>query len=221
MSWWNRFRRGAVAPSSTERLQDVRLRLKEWSEEAGRQARREMRVWRDSQGDVLSLALLDEGHGLPELSDGTAVRRWSRSIAESRAAGLIEVRVVAGTMGLIYKRLEIPAYIFTGMLFMPSHETYMVWTIVAGERGTTGMREAFVTHELMNSGGLTLRDYECSWAQDPYDATYRGVDRSVLRFVSDHECYDERFPEHPLSKIRRTLTALPASVHVVSSTRKA
>jgi hypothetical protein len=189
--------------------------MQEWSEEAGSGG---MRVWRDPRGDVLSLAILDDPGVFPELSDETAVQQWSRSIAEDRAAGLIEVRVVAGTIGLIYKRLEKPAYIFTGMLFMPRQESCLVWTVVAGERGTTGVREAVVTSELMNAGKLTLQDYECSWAQDPYDVSYRGVDRSVLRFVSDDECYDEQFPEHPLPKVRRILATLPASVQVASGT---
>jgi hypothetical protein len=77
------------------------------------------------------------------------------------------------------------------------------------EIGTTGMREAVITAELMNSAKLTMQDYDRSWAQDPYDHSYGGVDRSVLRFASDDESYDARFPEHPLSKIRRVLATLP------------
>ena len=211
MSWWKRFRRGGPTPSSDELLQFVRLTMPEWREETGSSR---MRVWRDSRDDVLSLAIL--GESLPELSDETAVQQWSRSIAEVRAAGLIEVRVVAGTIGVIYKRLEKPAYIFTGMLFMPRQLACLVWTVVAGEHGLTGVREAVVTAELINAGELTLHDYERSWAQDPYEASYRGVDRSVLRFVSDDECYDERFPEHPLSRVRRILATLPASVQIAS-----
>jgi hypothetical protein len=153
------------------------------------------------------------------LSDETDLQQWCRALAESGAAGLIEVRVAAAALGatvsLIYKRLEVPAYIFTGMLLVPS-QSY-VWTVVAGERGTTGVREAVVTAELMNAGKLTIQDYERSWARDPYDPGYRGVDRSVLRFISDDECYDDRFPEHPLSKVRRVLATLPSSVQVGSS----
>lgn len=217
MSWWKRFWRGVSAPSSDELLQFVRLTTPEWSEEAGKSG---MRVWRNSPGDVLSLAILGESsRGLPELSDMTAVQQWFRSIAEERAAGLIEVRVVAGTIRVIHKRLEKPAYIFTGSLFMPRQEACLVWTLVSGERGTTGVREAVVAAELFNAGKLTKQNFERSWAQDPYDASYRGVARSVLRFISDDEIYDERFPEHPLSKIRRILATLPASVQVASGGR--
>ena len=75
----------------------------------------------------------------------------------------------------------------------------------------TGLREAVVTSELMGSGELNLEGYERSWAQDPYDPSYRGADRSVLRFMSDDPVYDERFPQHPLSKVRRVLADLPTS----------
>jgi len=110
---------------------------------------------------------------------------------------------------LIYKRLEIPAYIYTGMAFVPLPSACAVLTLVAGELGTTGVREAVVTTELMNSGQLTLQGYESRWARDPFDEGYRGVDRSVLRFLSDDERYDDRFPDHPLSKIRGLFVRLP------------
>src|SRR5262245_56883344 len=100
------------------------------------------------------------------------------------------------------------------MLFAPAAEPPQVWTIYAEERGTTGMREAVITTELFNAGSMTLQDYKLSWARDPYDASYNAVDRSVLRFVSDDKSYDDRFPQHPLTKVRRLLAALPSSVYV-------
>ena len=89
-----------------------------------------------------------------------------------------------------------------------------VWTVVAEEHGTTGVREAMITAELFNAGSMTIEDYERSWARDPYDSKYRGVDRSVLRFVSDDESYDERFPQHPLTKVRQIIVALPTSIDI-------
>jgi hypothetical protein len=79
---------------------------------------------------------------------------------------------------------------------------------VAGEHGTTGIREAVITAGLMEEGKLTVESYKASWAQDPYDSTYCGVDRSTLRYMSDDETYDPQFPQHPLSKVRRELHRL-------------
>lgn len=216
MSWWKRLWRGRGEPSYPERLRAVRLAMQGWNEETSSGG---MRAWRDPEGSVLSFAIPDGGLGLPALSDVTALQQWARSIAETRAAGLIQVRVATGALGagvsLIYKRLEKTASIFTGMLLVPSRSH--VWTVVAGERGTTGVREAVVTDILLKAGKMTIEDYERSWASDPYDPSYRGVDRSVLRFVSDDERYDELFPEHPLSKVRRVLATLPSSVQVEST----
>ena len=211
---------GVDRPAPSERLRGVRLTMHGWNEEPA--PRGGLRGWRDPDGDVLTLAIPDNAFDLPPLSDITALQQWSRALAESRAGGLIEIRTTAGPLGsavtLIYKRLEKPAYVFTGMLLVPSQAH--VWTTVARERGTTGVREAVVTTELMNAGKLTIQDYERTWASDPYDPGYRGVERSALRFISDDERYDERFPGHPLSKVRRVLAIVPNSVLVEPPSKK-
>ena len=98
-------------------------------------------------------------------------------------------------------------------MFINSEElSFLIWTIVAGERGTSGLREAIVTASLMKAGTLTLEDYERSWAHDPYEPGYHGVDRIVLRSMSDDETYDQQFPWHPLSKVRQVLAVLPSAV---------
>jgi len=76
----------------------------------------------------------------------------------------------------------------------------------------TGVREAIVTATLISEGKLKPQEYELHWAHDPYESAYSGVDRSALRSLSDDESYDEQFPLHPLSKVRRTLAALPSNV---------
>ncbi|HEX8800584.1 MAG TPA: hypothetical protein VF772_18330, partial [Terriglobales bacterium] len=64
----------------------------------------------------------------------------------------------------------------------------------------------------MKACKLTLEEYERRWAQDPYEPAYQGVDRVVLRFVSDDKNYDAQFPQHALSKVRRVMMALPDNV---------
>ncbi|HEV8494288.1 MAG TPA: hypothetical protein VGR76_18555 [Candidatus Angelobacter sp.] len=179
-----------------------------------------MRYWRNSHGDVMSVAIVGSLMGFPHLSNVPAWQKYARGLAESRTAGLIEVRPSSGKngagMALIYKRNQKAAYFFTGMLIVPRGDASQIWTAVAGECGTTGVREAVITKELFDSGAYTIEDYRNSFAQDPYEPGYQGVDRSLLRFFSDDERYDERFPHHPLSRIRQTLAALPESVAVIS-----
>jgi hypothetical protein len=194
---------------SPKGLNFVSLNMPGWSEDASSDG--DLRVWHDHQGNVLSLAA-PKSLGLPNISNKTALQGYARELAESRHAGLIEVRAFTGTLGaavgLAYKRLQKPAYVFTGMLLAPRQDHTQVWTVVAAERGITGEREAVITAELMK----TIHDYERSWAQDPYNPSYCRIDRSVLRFMSDDERYDVRFPEHPLSNVRRVLAALPLCV---------
>lgn len=219
MSWWKRLLHGRSALTSSEQYRAVCLTLPAWREQS---PEGDLRVWQDPQNDILSLAIPDDPFEYPDLSDVDTLRCWSRSLARDRRAGLVEVRTFEGTLGaafgLIYKRLEKPAYVFTGMLFVPGKN--QIWTVVAGERGMTGIREATVTAELANEGKLTPQNYESFW-HDPYEPAYSGVHISVLRFVSDDECYDDRFQTHPLSKVRRVMTALPDSVQVLNSVTEA
>lgn len=149
----------------------VRLTMRGWRDEGTRD---DMRGWRDEQGDFISLVVTDETLGPTQLTDEVALQQFFRSLAESRGGGLIDVRVSGGPLGrtasVIYKRLQKPAYVFTAMLFAPVAEPPQVWTVVAGERGTTGVREAIITAELLNAGDMTIDDYKRSWAKDPYDA---------------------------------------------------
>lgn len=71
-----------------------------------------------------------------------------------------------------------------------------------------------MTATLMKHCKLTVDEYIRSWAQDPYEPDYAGVDRSVLRFVSDDRIYDEQFPDHPLPKVRHVLALLSANIQL-------
>lgn len=214
MSWWTRLwgKEKPNLPVPVNPLHAMQLEMAGWKEE---QQDDSMRRWRNSHGDLMTLAIFGN-LGLPPISQEAAWQRWSRQLAESRKAGLIEVRPHSAkngsAMGLIYKNLKKPAYVFTGVLIFPKGDASQVWTVMAGENGITGVREALITGELFESGSYTIQDYQNSFAQDPYDPGYHGVDRSVLRFVSDDERYDERFPNHPLTRVRRILAALPESV---------
>jgi hypothetical protein len=195
----------------------VRLNLPGWSEHTPTE---DLRIWHDSEGDVLSLGISAKDVSPPEDCDEMTLRRWCRALAESRGGGLIEARAVTTWIGpsvsLIYKRLQEHACIYTGMLITSVQGRSLVWTIVKGERGTTGLRAAAVFATLLQAGKLTIDDFERRWAEDPYEPAYKGVDRSVLRNLADDESYDEKFPWHPLSKVRRLLAALPGNVQLVA-----
>jgi hypothetical protein len=199
--------------SSRTPLHQIGFTLPGWREEAPQGDRR---YWRDHEGNVLSLAVPEERIGYPYEWNEREQQQWCRDVASSRGAGLIEVQIMPSAVGqsasFIYKRREGMAYIYTGIFIIDIHSTSAIWTIVAGEHGTTGQRDAVVTLNSLNTGMLTLDDYNQWWAQDPYEPSFCGVDKSVLRFMSDDKIYDKEFPWHPLSKVRHLLASLPNSV---------
>jgi hypothetical protein len=165
--WSQWFRRRQSAADQPAAAESVELTLSGWEVEPHPEG---LRVWRNADGDVLSLGTA--GFALPDRFTESSVQFLARSIAERATAGLIEVRTgecrFGRTAALIYKRLIKPKYVYTGMLIIARPlDPDLVWTTVAGEIGTTGVREAVVTAELMNGGYLTLDEYQRSWAQDP------------------------------------------------------
>jgi hypothetical protein len=219
MGWWSRLRSRRGALAHIERSSWVCLTLPGWSESPSDE---DMRIWHDADGDVLSMIFLETGLDFPR-GDETNLRDWCREVAQNCEAGLIEAQSMACEIGpsvaFIYKRNprdQNTGYAYTGMFITSLQLGSLIWTIVARERGTSGLREAIVAGNLIKAGKLTVEDYKRCWAQDPYEPAYQGVDRSVLRFVSDDKNYDAQFPQHALSKVRRVISALPDSVCVDS-----
>jgi hypothetical protein len=168
--------------------------------------------WGDASGDAVRLALLPEDPTLPAPENAIALRTYCRRYAQQKKAGLLEVACTHGAEGtsctFVCKRLEIPAFTFFGVILIPNGHSMWQWLVIAGERGTTGIREAVVAAKMLEAGQLTIETYASSWACDPYEPSYAGVDRSTLRYLSDSEEYDEEFPDHPLTKVRRELRRL-------------
>ena len=148
----------------------------------------------------------------PDLSDVTAVRNYCRQSAEASDAALVEANVVQTSEGaaiqMIYKTPAGSGFLFTGLHLLPMVGASRTCKVVAGEPGTTGVREAIVTAHLLQEGRLNLETYESQWNCDPYDATYRAPANLRLRFMSDDPVYDRMFPEHPLTRVRRALQNL-------------
>jgi hypothetical protein len=160
----------------------------------------------------LTLGLFAQPPQCIESRNELEIRKWARALAESRSAGLIEVRLTDVETRIVFKELEMPTYYYTGVLITRVNGVTAHWTMTACELGMTGVREAVVTSQLFTEGKLSPNEYEGRFAQDPYEPSYHGVDRKVLRFMSDDERYDETFPEHPLSKVRRLQAILASHV---------
>jgi len=67
------------------------------------------------------------------------------------------------------------------------------------EKGISGSRDAYVFEIARRENLIDLDNNMLGWSVDPYDADFN---RGILRNLSEAEDYDEKFPEHPLSKAR-------------------
>ncbi len=208
MSWREKLWPFSKRPTVPDAVRKVNFTMAGWAEQ---EPNGNLRGWLRPNGSILSLG--DMGSHAWFSASETELRDLARQLAADREGGLIEVtRLRCGrnpAVRLIYKRLQAPAYVFTGMFMTPMGGAPLVWTIVDGERGVTGVREAVIGAEMWGSGQTkNIEDYERIWPQDPYDMLSLGVDRSVQRFISDNEEYDSRFPDHPLTGVRRFLDDL-------------
>jgi len=92
----------------------VRLSLAGWSEEERQEG---TRVWRDRDGDVLILVVLDSPFAGLDFSTEVELQNSARQLAQQLGGGLIEVGEVAprprSIVILIYKRLQLPAYVYS------------------------------------------------------------------------------------------------------------
>jgi hypothetical protein len=217
MPWWRRKRPAPRVIVSDPTLDSLCLSLDGWSEQPMTDVPQPLRLWTDADESAISIAAIKD-HKITArfATPGWSLPHWARFFARDQSGGLIEAQFVDLTFGpglrFIFKTLEKPAYMYHGQLTFARNDIDLFISVVCKELGTTGVREAVVTAELFEQGRLDLKEYERIFARDPYDPGYDGVDRSVLRFMSDDEVYDTRFPDHPLSKVRRLLVSLPREI---------
>ena len=100
-------------------------------------------------------------------------------------------------------------------MIIPGTGEHFAVTVSSVEGGTTGVRDALVTQELLGQGKLdpTKKDGPGKperWFHDPYDSKF---DEGALNNVADDERYDYLVPSHPLSKVRRVLRTVAESFH--------
>ncbi|MFI2371317.1 hypothetical protein [Streptomyces sp. NPDC018833] len=167
-------------------------------------------VWANDGGDILSLHFFGLPPDLPaSLDDGPALRAaLTRRTAEA-GGGLIEASVkTLGALPALRQILKLPlpgqpsGQAFIGSFTIPRADCSTVVKIQAAERGTTGMREAMVMAEVGPA------DY---FRPHPYAPEVQG---GLPFHAADHAQWDARFPDHPLSRVRRGLAALAEGVEV-------
>jgi hypothetical protein len=116
-----------------------------------------------------------------------------------------------------FQREPPPGIMVLGAVIVPRATFSHVIRVQCPEVGTTGTREAIVGNELMAEGRVTIRDGKLvGWQVGP-DAQ----PPLLARNLADDEVWDERFPDHCLSRCRRHLRYIAATARMGSETRAA
>lgn len=178
-----------------------------------------MRVWADdikSLSAVLSLEYFTQPPELPsKLTNINQVRFIYRSIANTSGAGLISADVVSvnkiDCIETIFKMLQ-PSrgMVYVGSLTIPFADFSYVVKVQAIEVGSS-KREAVVLARLL--GTSVKFNHETStvegWEQDPY---LPDEEFPLMPNRAEAVEYDDEFPEHSLSKVRRALHLVKATI---------
>jgi tetratricopeptide (TPR) repeat protein len=206
-------------PASGSLLHSVRFDTKDWI--LVKRSRNSLE-WRNAEGDTLCACVDGKVPAtLLGLPDRDSVRAFYREEAIRHGGGIVCAEIVqaGGILSVIvitkYERR--PAYAYDGTLIIPFKNSQYTVTIHSIERGVTGERDALVTSQLAERGELEIESAGTpgkprrvkGWFQDPYDPSYQG---SAIYSMSDDDRLDVLFPNHPLSKIRRCLGRIQATL---------
>ena len=184
----------------------------------------EITMWSNEYGDMLSLSV-NAGGGDIDVSDSEEVIRFSRQFVASQGGAVVSINIVFldshRAIEIIFKTEHGLGYAYRGGLFCPVETTLVSVYAIFSEHGTTGVREAYVTASLWDSGELKIDMPEGAehgesgkikgWFFDPYDPNFEG---ETLNSISDDISYDATFPDHPLSALRRTLMQVRDSMAI-------
>ncbi|MDQ0797764.1 hypothetical protein [Streptomyces sp. B1I3] len=165
-------------------------------------------AWVNDDGDVLSVHYFGLPPDLPTgLDDGPALRSTLTHRTAQAGGGLIEASVKRlGELPALRQILKLPlprrttGQAFIGSYTVPRAGCSTVVEVQAPERGMTGRREAVILAEV---------GPDRYYRPHPYAPDVQG---GLPFHAADHARWDEKFPDHPLSRVRRTLDALAQMV---------
>ena len=167
--------------------------------------------------------------GVPEipvsLADIDKLRFVYRTIANNSGAGLISADVFnVDGIDCVQTIFKMPqanrGMVYIGSLTVPFAEFSFVIKIQCQEVGFTGLREAVVLDRLFDEGtDVSEENGELkNWERDPYDP--EGA-YPLMPNRAEDERYDEDFPVHALSRVRRWLFQIRETLHFSEEVKQA
>ena len=177
-------------------------------------------VWQNNSREEISLHYNQNPPDLPcALTDLTGLRNYYRLCADRSGAGLVSCEPLnikgISCLKVICKVPQQPSGMaYVGTIVMPFSQGSYTIKVQAQERGITGQRESFILDKMMSKGlvGVDERTGNLTnWTKDPYDPR---IHTRIMRNPAEDERYDNTFPLHPLSRVRRILNGIIMSMQV-------
>ncbi len=161
-----------------------------------------VRVWRTEEGDAVGMYHFDSPPDLPR-SQPTIEDFLNAYASRAQSEGVevveLDICLAAGqqTLKTIIKAPQEPSGLtYVGALTLPFRDHSFVIKIQCEEWGMTGTREAFVLDFALAAEQVSIAD----------DGAIEG------QWNADDTCYDDQFPDHPLSRVRRWLPRIQDSL---------
>lgn len=178
-------------------------------------------VWQNDDGDGLSIHFHTQPPAFAaSLDDLEAVRAAVRAEATQAGAGIVEVDVISlddlPVVRSIVKKPQQPSGMtYEGSLLLLRRDCSAALKVLCREHGVTGLRDAAVFLRVTAGHDEPL---DLPWFQDPYDPLFEGL---VLRNPADDPEWDDRFPQHPLSRCRTHLQMIAGKVSFKADLKEA
>lgn len=176
--------------------------------------------WINKSGsETLTLHFFASRPDLPYPADLCELRRAYRDEISLAGGGVISIeQKEIGKLRSFVSIFKLPQSVqgmtYLGTITFPFSTCCFVIKILCSESESVGVRESLIASEFLESGQVSI-DLDSGkmlgWAEDPYSPDYSGP---ALRTRADDECYDERFPAHPLSRVRKLLTRIENSMQI-------
>lgn len=178
--------------------------------------------WESVTSDEMTLKVKAIG-SFPSLSEVSAVRHYFRDRSREQQGAIVSCDVIE-LFGRAVAKSVLKYYTNSGLSYTASIHapigTRLAEIAIRGsEYKIRGIREALVTQELIGTATdeqrkqLASNFFPMEWKFERYEPGTRG---SWAYQLSDDEKYDQRFPDHPLSRVRRWLRRIEKTFQVTS-----
>ena len=157
----------------------------------------------DAAANILMLFFIDKAEAMPFGDEKAVIDTLHDLLSDEQ--GLIEVKSGTASSGTpfiysVVKAHRQPSgmqYILTLQLDLGAEVLNLQGYFT--EENVTGERDAAIWEYAMREKIISTED-QSNWFADPYDP---GFQRGILMNLSERAQFDQAFPEHPLSELRR------------------